>query len=87
MWTEFKVSEIARILGMEQKPLYRRLTKVFAELKKALSRQGIRRKDIEDLLGGLKSGRSDPEDRSEKGPKRVPDREPEDSEDDPDERE
>jgi RNA polymerase sigma factor (sigma-70 family) len=90
MWTEFKVSEIARILGVEQKPLYRRLIKVFAELKKALARQGIRRKDIEDLLGSLKSGRSDPEDRPGKGPRRVPGQEPErpmDPDDDPDEKE
>jgi RNA polymerase sigma factor (sigma-70 family) len=87
MWTEFKVSEIAKILGMEQKSLYRRLTKVFAELKKALSREGIRRKDIEDLLGRLKSGRSDPEDKPGKGPRRAPNQGARRPEDDPDEKE
>lgn len=86
MWTEFKVSEIARIRGMEQKPLYRRLTKVFAELKKALTRQGIRRKDIEDLLGGLKSGRRDSKDQPGKGLRRVSGSKPGDPEDDLDEK-
>jgi RNA polymerase sigma factor (sigma-70 family) len=53
MRTEFKVSEIARTRGMEQKPLYKRLEKIYEKLRKELERHGIRRKDIEDLLGGL----------------------------------
>jgi hypothetical protein len=53
MRTEFKVSEIARLRGMEQKPLYRRLEKINAKLRKELERHGIRRADIADLLGGL----------------------------------
>jgi RNA polymerase sigma factor (sigma-70 family) len=77
LWTEFKVSEIARLRGVDQKPLYRRLARAFAELKKALAHQGVRRKDIEDLLGGLKSRRKYDKNRPGK----------EDPEDDPAERE
>jgi len=53
MRTEFKVSEIARLRGMEQKPLYKRLEKIYEKLRKELERHGIRRGDIQDLLGGL----------------------------------
>jgi len=53
MWTELKVADIARILGVEQKPLYRRIEKILGKLKKSLERQGIRRQDIEEVLGSL----------------------------------
>src|SRR6185295_17617712 len=43
MWTELKVADIARILGIEQKPLYRRIEKILGKLKKELERQSIRR--------------------------------------------
>ena len=64
MRTEFKVSEIARLLGMEQKPLYKRLEKIYEKLRKELERHGIRRGDIQDLLGGLQP---DDEDDDEDG--------------------
>jgi RNA polymerase sigma factor for flagellar operon FliA len=72
MWTEFKVSEISRILKVDQKPLYRRIKTAFEKLKKELARQGVRRKDIEDLLGRLKSGRPNPEDKKGAGPRKGP---------------
>jgi RNA polymerase sigma factor (sigma-70 family) len=56
MRTELKVADIARLRKWEQKPLYRRLDKIYKTLRKSLERQGIRRKDIEDLLGGLQPG-------------------------------
>ncbi len=56
MRTELKVADIARIRHMDQKGLYRRLNKIYDRLRTALESQGIRRKDIEDLLGGLQPG-------------------------------
>lgn len=53
MWTEFKIADIARIRGVEQKPLYRRLEKIFKKLRKALESQGVRRQDVEEVLGSL----------------------------------
>jgi len=51
--TEFSVANIARLRGMEQKPLYRRLTKIYKELRKALERQEVRKQDVEEILGKL----------------------------------
>jgi RNA polymerase sigma factor (sigma-70 family) len=65
MRTEFKVSEIARLRGMEQKSLYKRLEKIYEKLRKELERHGIRRGDIQDLLGGLQP--DDDEDDDEDG--------------------
>jgi RNA polymerase sigma factor (sigma-70 family) len=65
MRTELKVSEIARLRGMEQKPLYKRLEKIYEKLRKELERHGIRRGDIQDLLGGLQP--DDDEDDDEDG--------------------
>ncbi|HTG33181.1 MAG TPA: sigma-70 family RNA polymerase sigma factor [Thermoanaerobaculia bacterium] len=66
MRTEFKVSEIARLRGMEQKPLYKRLEKIYEKLRKELERHGIRRSDIQDLLGGLQPDDED-DDEDDKG--------------------
>lgn len=56
MRLELKVADIARLRHLDQKSLYRQLDKAYNKLRKSLERQGIRRKDIEDLLGGLKPG-------------------------------
>jgi RNA polymerase sigma factor (sigma-70 family) len=56
MRMELKVADIARLRHMDQKGLYRRLNKIYDGLRTALERQGIRRQDIEDLLGGLQPG-------------------------------
>jgi RNA polymerase sigma factor for flagellar operon FliA len=56
MRTEFKVADIARLRKMEQKPLYRRLEKIYEKLRKELERLGAPRQDIENLLRALKPG-------------------------------
>ena len=56
MRVELSVAEIARIRRMEQKPLYRRLDKIYKELRKDLARHGVRKKDIEAILGKLQPG-------------------------------
>jgi RNA polymerase sigma factor (sigma-70 family) len=53
LWLEMKVADIARLLGVAQKPLYRKIEKILAKLKKELERQGIRRQGIEEVLGAL----------------------------------
>ncbi len=53
MRTEYSVADIARIWKVEQKPLYRRLTKIYDKLRKELERQGVRRQDVDDILGTL----------------------------------
>lgn len=53
MRKEFSVADIARLRGMDQKRLYRRLKKIYDELRKALERQGVRRQDVEEILGTL----------------------------------
>jgi RNA polymerase sigma factor (sigma-70 family) len=64
MRTELKVSDIARLRGLEQKPLYKRLDKIYEKLRKELERHGVRRQDVADLLGGLNL---DPDDDDEDG--------------------
>lgn len=52
MSCDFKISQIARTLRVEQKPLYRRLEKIFKTLRQDLESQGIRPDEIGGLLGG-----------------------------------
>jgi RNA polymerase sigma factor (sigma-70 family) len=52
---EMKVADIARVQGLEQKPLYRRVEKICKELKKALEREGVRREDVKEILGCLQT--------------------------------
>jgi RNA polymerase sigma factor (sigma-70 family) len=56
MRLELSVAEIARLRRVEQKPLYRRLDKIYKELRKDLARHGIRRQDVEAILGQLQPG-------------------------------
>ncbi|HEY3567262.1 MAG TPA: hypothetical protein VGP73_04950 [Thermoanaerobaculia bacterium] len=53
LWIKFSVADIARIRKVDQKPLYRRMGKIFTDLRKALERQGVRREEIKGLLGPL----------------------------------
>ncbi len=53
MRMEFSVAQISRVRGIEQKPLYRRLEKIYKELRKAMEREGIRRQDVEGLLDSM----------------------------------
>jgi hypothetical protein len=60
MRVQFSVSEIARTLNLEQKPLYRRLEKIFASLRSTLERKGVSAEDIADIHlehGSDKSGK------------------------------
>jgi RNA polymerase sigma factor (sigma-70 family) len=47
----FKVSQIARRLKLDQKPLYRRLDKIFETLRKELESQGVDPNEVGGLLG------------------------------------
>jgi len=53
----FKVAEIARIRGVEGKPLYRRLEKICKTLRKLMEAEGIRREEIKEILGSLEPDR------------------------------
>lgn len=53
MRAEYSVADIARIWKTEQKPLYRRLEKIYKHLRKELERNGVRRSDIADILDSL----------------------------------
>lgn len=53
MRMEFSVAQISRIRGIEQKPLYRRLEKIYKELRKAMEREGIRRQDVKEVLDSM----------------------------------
>lgn len=55
----FSVAEIARIRRIEQKPLYRRLDKIYKALKACLGKHGVRRQDIKEVLGSLNPKISD----------------------------
>jgi hypothetical protein len=55
----FSVAEIARIRRIEQKPLYRRLNKIYKALKVCLGKHGVRRSDIEEVFGSLNPKISD----------------------------
>jgi RNA polymerase sigma factor for flagellar operon FliA len=49
-WDNISVANIARILGVEQKPLYPRLKSIHRRLMEALRRAGISDEDIRDML-------------------------------------
>jgi RNA polymerase sigma factor (sigma-70 family) len=56
MRSELKVADIARHRNMDQKGLYRRLSKIYERLRTALEQQGIRKIDVAGLLGDLQPG-------------------------------
>jgi RNA polymerase sigma factor (sigma-70 family) len=49
-WEGSSVADIARALGLEQKPLYRRLERILKSLGEALEKAGISREQIRSLL-------------------------------------
>lgn len=51
-WDGFSVAEIARLLHLEQKPLYRRLDGDLARLRALLEVEGVHRADVAALLSG-----------------------------------
>jgi hypothetical protein len=46
----YKVPEIARVLSIDQKKLYKRLDKLFAVLRRALETAGVSRAEVDTLL-------------------------------------
>lgn len=46
----FTVAQISRVLGHDQKQLYRRIQKIYKELREELERRGIRKDDLDDLF-------------------------------------
>lgn len=53
MWSEdgLSVADIARGLGLQQKPLYRRIKRALAQLRRQLEAAGITREQVRTLLG------------------------------------
>ena len=47
---DFTVAEISRILGLEQKPLYRRIENIHKDLGEELERRGFGKKDIDGIF-------------------------------------
>jgi RNA polymerase sigma factor (sigma-70 family) len=47
---KYKIADIARIHGWDQKSLYRRKDKLFKKLRKELERQGVNRRDLDDIF-------------------------------------
>jgi len=50
MRCELQVSQIAKSLHLEQKPLYRRIEKILLTLRSQLEKDGVRREDIAEIL-------------------------------------
>ena len=49
-WHGRKIADIARTLGLEQKPLYRRIEKLIATLRPALEEAGISKDEVRETL-------------------------------------
>lgn len=47
---DFKIADISRILGLEQKPLYRRIERIFKDLREELERRGFSKEDIDGIF-------------------------------------
>jgi RNA polymerase sigma factor for flagellar operon FliA len=60
MSCEFKISQIARTLKLDQKPLYRRLDKIFETLRKELESQGVDPREVGGLLGAPEDEDNEP---------------------------
>jgi RNA polymerase sigma factor (sigma-70 family) len=51
-WQEASVADAARILGVDQRPLYRRLEKLLDDLRARLAREGMTVDHVRELIGG-----------------------------------
>lgn len=51
-WEEATIADAARVLGVDQRPLYRRIERLFNELREHLARKGITAEQVRDLIGG-----------------------------------
>ena len=52
-WEGSSIADIARALSLAQKPLYRRLERALADLRKTLEEQGMSRERLRSLLEGI----------------------------------
>lgn len=50
VWEELSVADIARALGLPQKPLYRRLERIFSRLRADVERAGVTKGDVRRML-------------------------------------
>ncbi|HEX7241210.1 MAG TPA: sigma-70 family RNA polymerase sigma factor [Longimicrobiaceae bacterium] len=50
VWEDMSLADVARSLGLPQKPLYRRLERVFTELRRHLEADGVSRERVRDLF-------------------------------------
>lgn len=50
VWEELSVADIARALSVPQKPLYRRLERIFSRLRSEVERSGVTRGDVRRML-------------------------------------
>ena len=50
MRTEFQVAQIAKALDLEQKPLYRRIEKIWKTLRAELEKKGVRPEEVAEIL-------------------------------------
>lgn len=54
MYGEFKIREIAKILSLEERPLYRRIEKLKKRLLQELAGRGVRPRNVDTLLRALR---------------------------------
>jgi RNA polymerase sigma factor for flagellar operon FliA len=54
-WEGLSVADVARGLGVPQKPLYRRIERLLAQLRKLLVQNGLSRDDVRAAIGGWSS--------------------------------
>lgn len=50
VWEELSVADISRALGLPQKPLYRRLERIFSRLRADVERAGVTRDDVRRMM-------------------------------------
>jgi RNA polymerase sigma factor (sigma-70 family) len=50
------IADIARALGLEQRPLYRRIEALLVDLRRALTHAGLDASAVADLIGGAREG-------------------------------
>jgi RNA polymerase sigma factor for flagellar operon FliA len=50
------LADVARALGLEPKPLYRRRDRILRALRGYLEANGVRRSDVQDVLGNEEAG-------------------------------
>jgi RNA polymerase sigma factor for flagellar operon FliA len=52
-WQDASIADAARILGVEQRPLYRRLEKILNDLRGQLAGEGVTSEQVRELIGEM----------------------------------